>query len=129
MRPSADAVRSALLGPASCPTSGWRPARTVLGAGRPRVVVAGAELRVAVTAAEGAVARVCLLRGTHTLAAARRVLASRRALAGACVRGSVQANRYATLRLGRRAGAHTLAVRLSAESNPARSTTAVRVVR
>jgi hypothetical protein len=129
MRPSADAVRSALLGPTSCTTSGWRPARAVLGARRPRVVAAGQELRVAVTAAEGAVARVCLLRGTHTLAAARRVLASRRALAGTCVRGAVQANRVATLRLGRGAGAHTLAVRLSAETNPARATTAVRVVR
>jgi hypothetical protein len=127
-RPAAYAVRAALLEPRACMASAWRPARSVLGARRPQVRVAGTQLTVQLTAAEGAVARACLLPGTHSLAAARRVLVSRRALAGACARGPVQANRATMLRLPRPARSHTLAVRLSAEANPSRTTTVVRFV-
>jgi hypothetical protein len=129
MRPSADAVRAALTQPFTCTASAWRPTRTVLGAGRPRIILSGHRLSIALTAAEGAVARACLLTGTHTLASARRLVASRRRAPGACVSRAVRANRFTTLRLPRPLGAHTLAVRLSAEANPSRAATAVRRVR
>jgi hypothetical protein len=128
-RPAAHAVRAALLEPRACTASAWRPARAVLGARRPRVVVAGTQLAVRLTAAEGAIARACLLPGTHSLAAARRALASRQAPVGGCARSPVLANRVTTLRLRRPQQAHTLAVRLSAETNPSRTTTLVRLVR
>ena len=66
---------------------------------------------------------------TETLATARRVLASRGGATGTCVTGVVQANRVATLVIARPKGAHTLAVRLAAETNAARETTTVRPVR
>jgi hypothetical protein len=129
VRPSADAVRAALAEPSACAASAWRPARAVLGAGRLRIALKGGELRVRVTAAEGATARVCVLSGTHTLASARRVLASRSGVAGTCATGAVRANRLTTLTLARRPGTQTLAVRLEAETNSARATTAVRALR
>ena len=89
----------------------------------------GRGCRSELTAAEGATARACLLPGSHTLATARRVLASRGAVTGTCTTAVVQANRIATLRIARPSGAHTLAVRLTAETNAARATTTVRPVR
>ena len=129
-RPSADAVRAALAEPPPCVRrAAWKPARAVLGARRPRVTMTRGALRLDLTAAEGASVRACLLAGSHTLAAARRVLAARGAVAGTCTTGRVKANRFSTLRLARPLGAHTLAVRVAAEANPSRMTTAVRVVR
>ena len=92
-RPSAEAVRAALAEPTACMESTWTPLRTVVGARRPRVVVAHDSIGVEVTAAEGATARACVLRGSHTLASVRRGLASRAAAGGLCVTAAVQANR------------------------------------
>jgi len=127
-RPSADAVRAALAEPRACGSRAWRPTRGVLGAASPRISAAGGLLRVRVRAAEGARARACLLAGRRTLAAARRVLAARGGAAAGCVTGPVAANRVATLRLPRRAGRQTLAVRLAAETNPARAQTVVQSI-
>jgi hypothetical protein len=128
-RPSAVAVRTAMESDCAGAMSRWRPTRAVVGAKAPRVRVAGGGIEVAVAAAEGASARVCLLRGSHTLASARRLLASRRAVTGACTTGVVQPRRPTTLRLRRPAGSRTLAIRLASEANPSRATTTVRVVR
>jgi hypothetical protein len=128
-RASAGALRDALAQPPACGAPHWTPVRTVLGAARPRIRVVGARVHVELTAAEGARARACLLPGSHTLASARRVLASRGSARGVCTKVVVQANRIATLTIARPDGAHTLAVRLAAETNAARSTTTVRVVR
>ena len=125
-RPSADALRDALAEPPACVQPPWRPTRSVLGAARPRIAVSGGALRVEVAAAEGAVARACLLPGSHSQASAGRVLATRAGVGGSCVAGSVPANRSTTLRLGRPSGPHTLAVRLSAEANSGRATMIVR---
>ena len=128
-RPSAEAVRDALAEPTACTDSAWTPLRTVVGARRPRVVVAHDRLSVEVTAAEGATARACVLRGSHTLASVRRVLASRATAGGRCVTAAVQANRVTTVRLARPFGPQTLAVRIVAEANASRATTAVRALR
>ena len=128
-RASADAVRDALAEPPACTESAWKPARAVLGAARPRITRVEGRLRVQLTAAEGATVRACLLQGSHTLATARRALASRGAVTGTCATGLVQANRIASLSIARPSGAHTLAVRLTAETNAGRATTTVRPVR
>ncbi len=128
-RPSADAVQAALADETSCTASAWRPTRAVVGAGRPRITVAGNGLSVQLTAAEGATARACVLRGSPTLASARRILTSRRAPTAACTWGVLTANRSTMLRLRRPRGVHTLAVRLTAEGNPLRATTVVRRLR
>jgi hypothetical protein len=128
VRPAAEAIRTAIeeqaceIGTASV----WRPTRSVLGAKTPRVVVAGRRIEVRLAAAEGAAARVCLLPGAHTLSSARRVLAARTAPTGTCATGVVQPRRRTTVRLVRFTGPKTVAVRLTAEANPARETTAVR---
>jgi hypothetical protein len=128
VRPAAEAIRTAIeeqaceIGSASV----WRPTRSVLGAKAPRVVVAGRRIEVRLAAAEGAAARVCLLPGAHTLSSARRVLAARTAPTGTCATGVVQPRRRTTVRLVRFTGPKTVAVRLTAEANPARETTAVR---
>jgi hypothetical protein len=129
-RPAADAVRAAIDGGCSeaAPTP-WRPTRAVVGSKRPVVRAVAGVVAVDVTAAEAAAARVCLLRGAHTLSSARRALTSRGRLAGSCATGAVQQNRWTTIRLARPAGTHTVAVRLSAESNAGRSTTAVHPLR
>jgi hypothetical protein len=129
-RPALAAVRDAIASAGCAGGAGaqWRPSRSVLGATRPRVRLARAAVVVDLAAAEGASARVCLLSGAHTLSSARRALSSRRTPAAACAAGRLDANRRTTLRLGRAAGARTLAVRLSAEANPARSSTLVRVL-
>ena len=127
-RPSADAVQAALVSQTVCAASAWRPARAVVGAGRPRVTFAGNRLSVKLTAAEGATARACVLRGSHTPASARRMLTSRRALA-TCTSGGLKANRSTMLRLRRPPRGHTLAVLLAAEANPSRTVTVVRRLR
>jgi hypothetical protein len=129
-RPSAEAVRAAVAQPACATESGaaWRPSRTVLGAKRPVVRLTPTAIRIDVTAIEAASARVCLLPGVHTLSSARRMLAGR-AAPGACTTASVTQNRWASVRLPRLAGRGTVAVRLAAETNPARSTTVVRPIR
>ena len=128
-RPSAGAVHTSIAGP-PCETAGtaWRPARSVLGAKAPVVRVTQDAIGVGVTALEAASARVCLLAGAHTLSSARRVLAARSASVG-CTTTVVTQNRWATVWLPRLAGRSTVAVRLAAETNPARSTTVVRPVR
>ena len=131
VRPSAEAVRDAIAEP-SCADGlvpAWRPTRSVLGSGRPLVHVGTRDLTVQVTAAEGATARVCLLRGAHTLSSARRALASRRVLGGTCVAVAVTAGRTTVVRVARVGGECTLAVRLVAEANAGRETTAIRAVR
>jgi len=130
-RPAADAVRVAVsdggcVGRASGP---WRPARAVLGAKRSVVRVTTDDVVVELKTAEAASARVCLLPGAHTLASAMRVLAARKVQTGTCSSGRVPQNRRTTVRLRRLGGPHTLAVRLSAETNPARATTTVRRIR
>ena len=129
-RPAAFAVQSAIEDGA-CATGivPWSPVRTVLGAERPTLRVHDDRVEVAVTAAEGASARVCLIPGTHTLSTARRVLAARSARTGTCTVGAVQPNRATTLTLMRAAGRQTLAVRLAAETNAARYATLVQAVR
>lgn len=129
-RPSADAVREAIAG-APClagAVASWRPARSVAGA-RPVVRVSPTGVRVDLTAAEAASARVCLLPGTHTASGARRVLAAHGARTVACTSATVAQNRWTRVQLSRTAGRHTVAVRLAAETNPARATTAIRPVR
>jgi hypothetical protein len=129
-RPSADAVRDAAAGP-GCATgvgTAWRPARTVLGAKRPVVRVTPTAIKVDITALEAASARICVLTGAHTVSTATRVLAARPRPAG-CTTTLVTQNRWASVRLPRRAGPLTVAVRLAAETNPARSLTVVRPIR
>jgi hypothetical protein len=130
-RPSADAVRAAIAGAGCDDAAGtvWRPARSVVGAGRPLVRITPGAIDVELTAAEAASARVCLLRGVRTLANARRMLASRRVGSLACTSVVVPQNRFTTVRLGRPAGPQTLAIWLQAETNPARATTFVLPVR
>ena len=127
-RPSLAAVRDAIAASA-CATGGgthWRPTRSVLGASAPSVRLGRRSIAISVTAGEGASARACLLGGAHTLSSVRRALSSVRAVA--CASGRVDANRSTTLLLGRSSGRQTLAVRLSADANPGRSTTVIRVV-
>ena len=130
-RPAAEAVGAAISHGACTarPGAPWQPARVVVGARRPVVRVTAGEVAVELTAAEAASARVCLLPGSHTLSSARRVLAARAVPAGACSTGVVPQNRRATVRLVRPAGPVTVAVRLTAESNRARSSTAIRALR
>jgi hypothetical protein len=129
-RPSADAVREAAAEPGCATTGGtaWRPSRAVLGAKPPVVKVTSTAIEVGVTAVEAASARVCLLPGAHTVSSARRLLAGRTDPAG-CTTAAVVQNRWASVRLPRRDGRLTVAVRLAAETNPARSTTIVLPVR
>jgi len=128
-RPSADAVRSALAtqGCMTGSVGAWRPARSVLGAGTTVVAAAPGRVTVALTAAEAASARVCLLPGVQTLSSARRVLAGRSEVS--CTVTAVAQNRWTSVRLRRSPGRKTVAVRLVAETNPARSTTGVRSLR
>jgi hypothetical protein len=129
-RMSADAVRAALLED-SCAEAGglaWAPARGVLGATRPVVRLSRGRVDAELTATEGAAVRACILSGTHTPSSARRVLASRTATAGTCVEGAVLPNRRTILAMPIASGPQTLAVRVQAEANAARSTTVVRVV-
>jgi hypothetical protein len=129
-RPAADTVREGIVGGCGETTAApWRPVRAVVGSKRPVVRVAARTVTVNVTAAEAAAARVCLLPGAHTLSSARRALSSRGRAAGTCATGAVQQNRWTTIRLLRPVGTHTVAVRLSAETNPGRSTTIVHPVR
>ena len=129
-RPAADAVRAAVAEPACATETGaaWRPSKTVLGAKAPVVKVTPTAITVDVTAIEAASARACLLPGSHTLSSARRMLAGRAAPIG-CTTAAVTQNRWASVRLPRLAGRVTVAVRLAAETNPARSTTVVRPIR
>jgi hypothetical protein len=127
-RPSLAAVQGAIGAPDCAGNARWRPLRSVLGAGRPVVQIGPRAVVVGVTAAEGAVARVCLLAGAHTLSSAKRVLASTRGATSRCATGDVEPNRRTTLRVARTAGRQTLAVRLSAVANPTRSATAIRGV-
>jgi hypothetical protein len=129
-RPAAFTVQSTIE-EAACPAGmspTWSPVRTVLGATRPTLRVLDDRVEVAMTAAEGASARVCLIPGTHTLSSARRVLAARSARAGSCAIGAVQPNRATTLTVTRATGPQTLAVKLAAETNMTRSSTVVQAV-
>jgi len=130
-RASAGAVRDAIAEPA-CAAPGalpWRPARTVLGAQAPLVRATRSSVTVDLATAEAASARVCLLPGAHTLSRARRALAARSDDAPGCVSAVVPPNRRTTVMLPRASGLQTVAVRLVAETNLARSTTSVRPIR
>ncbi len=129
-RASAAAVRDAIADPgcAAIGTPPWRPARSILGAKAPVVRVTAGEVAVDLTAAEAASARVCLLPGVHTLSRARRALAASSDSVTGCASAVVAQNRWTTVRLARTPGPQTVAIRLAAETNPARSTTAVRPV-
>jgi hypothetical protein len=129
-RPAAEAVRAAIDdGACTVGSTSWRPTHSVLGAKAPRVEVVGGDVEVRLAAAEGAAARVCLLRGAHTLSSARRLFAGRTAAATTCATGVVQPKRRMTVRIVRSPGAQTVAVRLTAEANSARVLTVVRTVR
>lgn len=129
-RLSAEVVRDAIGEPACrVPTGRWRPARTVVGAKPPRLTVGRSSIAVELRAAEGAVARVCLLAGVQTLSSARRILAARALDAAVCAEGAVLPRRRTTLRLVRTPGTQTLAVRLAAEANAARQATVVLPIR
>ena len=129
-RPSADAVRAAVAEPGCATVAGkaWRPSRSVLGARRPVVRVTPTAIEVDVSPIEAASARICLLTGAHTVSSATRLLAARRVPTGCTTRSVVQ-NRRTSVRLARDAGPVTVAVRLAAETNPARSVTVVRPIR
>lgn len=129
-RPALAAVQGSITAPGCVGTVEWRPLRSVLGAGRPVVRLSRSKVVVSLTAAEGAVAHVCLLAGAHTLSSAKRALASRHGTAVLCAKGNVEANRRATVSLPRGTGSPaTVAVRFAAASNPARATTVVRTLR
>ena len=123
-------MRGAVAEPGCATGTGatWRPSKTVLGAKPPVVKISPTAITVDVTAVEAASARVCLLPGSHTLSSARRMLAGRAEPVG-CTTAAVTQNRWASVRLPRLTGRVTVAVRLAAETNPARSTTVVRPVR
>jgi hypothetical protein len=125
-RPALEAVRSAIAA-GRCVTgaAAWRPTRAVLGAGRPTVLVARGGISVRLTAAEGAAARVCLVPTRAPATAARRAVSARGTVGTTCGAASIQANRVTTVKLARIVRRQTLAVRLSAEANPARTTTVV----
>jgi hypothetical protein len=129
-RPALDAVRDAISDTAqgcAAPAAAWRPARAVLAARRPSVVIGRRAVSVELTAEEGASARACLLPGRHTPASARHLMSARRVAGGTCVAGVVSANRRTTLRLVRGAQ-QTLAVLVTAEANPGRANTVVRAL-
>jgi hypothetical protein len=128
-RPAAAEVAAAVADGACVSSHAWRPLRSVEGAKRPVARVSARVVAVDLTAAEAASARVCLLRGAHTLSSARRMMAGRRLGTAACATTPVAQNRRARVVLARRAGSFTLAVRLVAETNAARTTTAVRRLR
>jgi hypothetical protein len=129
-RPAAAEVAKAVADGACVGVSAaWRPLRSVQGAARPVARVSARTVAVVLRAAEAATARVCLLRGAHTLSSARRVMAARTIGRAACATARVTQNRRATVALDRRGGPATLAVRLVAETNAARTTTAVRQLR
>ena len=129
-RPALAAVQGSIAAPACVGTVEWRPLRSVLGAAQPVVHLGRNKVLVGVSAGEGAVARVCLLAGAHTLSSAKRALASSGRVAAHCATGAVEANRAATVRLPRvTVRPATLAVRLTAASNPTRATTVVRTLR
>ncbi len=127
-RPSLTAVQDAIAQRA-CPAgteARWQPMRAVLGAGTPTVRLGRRSIVIGVSAAESVSARACLLRGTQTLSSARRALTS--AGTAVCATGRVEANRSAILRLAWSRGRQTLALRVSADVNPGRATTVIRVV-
>jgi len=129
IRPAAGEVAAAIAdGRCLGAPAAWRPVRAVQGAARPVTRVSGDVVAIDLTAAEAASARVCLLPGAQTLSSARRVMAAR-AIGVACATASVAQNRRTTVALPRRGGAVTLAVRLVAETNSARTTTVVRQLR
>ena len=129
IRPAAGEVAAAIAdGRCRGAPAAWRPVRAVQGAARPVTRVSGDVVAIDLTAAEAASARVCLLPGAQTLSSARRVMAAR-AIGVACATASVAQNRRTTVALPRRGGAVTLAVRLVAETNSARTTTVVRQLR
>ena len=127
-RPALEAVSEAIASAGCAGGAGtrWHPMRSVVGSSRPTVRLASDAVLVGVGAAEGATARACLLRGAHTLSSVRRALSS--VHTRDCVTARLEANRPATLRLERRPSPQTLAIRLSAEANPDRSATTIRMV-
>jgi hypothetical protein len=128
-RPAAAEVAAALAGGACGGSSAWRPLRSVQGARRPVARVSPRGVAVELTAAEAASARICVLRGAHTLSSARRVMAGRSPGNATCATAAVAQNRRSRVLLARPVGSLTLAVRLVAETNPARSATVVRRLR
>ena len=119
-RPALAAVQDAIAANA-CATglTRWHPTRAVLGAGTPGVRLGQHSLIVGVSAAEGASARACLLRGAHTLSSARRALSS--VNPAACTSGpSMRTARRRSASLGARGGRHWRCACLPARIRPAR---------
>jgi hypothetical protein len=111
-------------GPFACsPRTKWRPTTAVVGAQRPELTVRKIATMVGVAADEGADVVACLLPGRVTAARALSAVRTRRASSPGCVGGKALPLRPAELRLLRPPSGHptTLAVRLSAEANTART--------
>ena len=111
-------------GPFACsPRTKWRPTTAVVGAQRPELTVRKIATMVGVAADEGADVVACLLPGRVTAARALSTVRTRRASSPGCVGGKALPLRPAELRLLRPPSGHptTLAVRLSAEANTART--------
>jgi hypothetical protein len=101
----------------------WQPTKAVIGAQSPELTVRKMATTVGVAADEGANVVACLLPGRLTPASALSAVRTRRAWSPGCVGGKAMPLRPAALRLLRpQAGQPTtLAVRLSAEANAART--------
>jgi hypothetical protein len=129
-RPSAREVRAAVEDTRCDPgLARWRPLRSVLGVRRPHVRVTRAAISLELAAAEAATARVCVVRGASMQARARAMLGVSVARRAVCTTVAVLQNRPTRVRLAHLPGPQTIAVRLTAEANPERSTTTIRPVR
>ena len=131
-RPSAAAVSRAISdGPSCAVLPPWRPTRRVVGAQRPTVSVQASAIVVQVTADEGAAVVACAIQGALTSARAQRVLRVRTASSPECVGRRTMPQRLTTLRLPRPPAGMTatVAVRLAAEANPARTSVFTQLAR
>jgi len=126
-RPSAEAVRLAILeGSASCGSAApWQPATGVLGASAPRVAARRREIVVWSGAGEGVAVTACIYPGDVPATIAARLPAKASGSPARCARGTARSPRPVRLSLPRTGATKrggTLAVRLTAETNAARTT-------
>jgi hypothetical protein len=125
-RPSAQAVRDALAEGCAAPRPAWVPERGVVGATAPAITRSAGALTVAVSAAEGAIGRVCVLAGRRSEVELRQVLA--RAATPECAGAAVSPIRPTRIVVADPGGTVTVGVRLSAAVAPKRRTTSVGVI-